>query len=622
MLLFYDYEVFKYDWLAVFIDPINDVKTFIVNDVEKLKQFHSEHQEDIWIGFNNRNYDQFIHKGILLGFDPYKINHFIINEKRKGWEFSRKFNTIKMYNYDVYKGITDSSLKTLEAFMGNDIEETSVPFDIDRKLNALEISETIKYCTHDVEQLIEVFKLRQDDFNTHLAMVNEFKLSLNELNKTTAQLISVILGTVKRDYNDEWDVFLPECLKLGKYKAVGDWFLTNRSNDALTYTVAGVEHIFADGGVHGAIPKFTYKCGPDEMMIMADVTSLYPSLMILFDLLSRSVSDKSKFKHIYDMNIELKKNKDPRRPVYKLICNTAYGCSGDKFNGMYDPRNRRLVCIYGQVLLLDLIEKLEPYCKLIQSNTDGILILIKRKDFDLIDDIVYEWEERTGLNMEFDFFERIYQKDVNNYVAVDYKGKYKTKGAYVKKLNRLDNDLPIVNEALINYMVNDIPLEVTINECNDFIKFQKVFKLSGKYDYVMHNNYKYYNKSYRVFASNDSSDTPLYKCKRSDGVVKSVINTDCKFFNNTWSTGDCGCGKYNGRCPFANKRGRKKCDWYREIGAVVLNADGVKCDRFANTPEHAFICNNDINDMNVMSKLDKSWYIVLAKERLTQFIGE
>lgn len=156
-----------------------------------------------------------------------------------------------MYNYDVFKGVTDSGLKTLEAFMGNDIEETSVPFDIDRPLTDKEIFDTIHYCEHDVDQLMKVFELRIDDFNTHLAMINEFKLSLNNLSKTYAQLISVILGSSKRSYDDEWDVYLPDNLKLGKYKAVGDWFLTNKTAEPLIYNICGVEHIFADGGLHG-----------------------------------------------------------------------------------------------------------------------------------------------------------------------------------------------------------------------------------------------------------------------------------------------------------------------------------------------------------------------------------
>lgn len=562
MLVFYDYEVFKYDWLAVFKD-IYDNKTVIINDRAALEKFHNEHKEHIFIGFNSRNYDQYIHKGILLGFDPYKINDFIINQNRKGWEFSRDFNKIKMYNYDVYKGITDSSLKTLEAYMGDNIEETSVPFNINRKLTPNEISETIKYCTYDVDKLMKVFDLRIDDFNTQLAMINEFGLGLEHMSKTTAQLVSVILGSVKTTYDDEMDVYLPECLNLGKYKAVGDWFLKGMPGDSLTMDVAGVPHIFADGGVHGAINNYCYECKDDELMIMADVTSLYPSLMILFDLLSRTVKDKSKFKHIYNMNIELKKLKDPRRPIYKLICNIVYGASGDKYNSLYDPRNRRLVCIFGQVLLLDLIDKLEGHCELIQSNTDGILIKIKRKDFELIDDIIYEWEQRTGLNMEFDYFRKIVQGDVNNYIAVGLDGKYKSKGGYVKKLSTLDNDLPIINEAIVKYIVENVPVEETIYNCNELIKFQKVYKLTSNYDFVQHNGNKLFNKSYRVFASKNDRDTYLGKVKEAVGTV----------------------------------------------------------EKFADCPEHCFIQNGNINDVPVPRNLDKKWYIDLAKKRLSNKFG-
>jgi hypothetical protein len=164
--------------------------------------------------------------------------------------------------------------------------------------------------------------------------------------------------------------------------------------------------------------------------------------------------------------------------------------------------------------------------------------------------------------MEFEYFKKIIQKDVNNYIAVKYDGSYKCKGAYVKKLSKLDNDLPIVNEALINYFVKDIPIEETINNCNDLIKFQKVYKLSSNYDYVLHNNMKSYNKSYRVFASRDNTDTPIFKCKGAD-----------------------------------------------------------KCDKFANTPEHAFIINDDINGVLVPDKLDKKWYIELAHTRVNQYLG-
>ena len=58
MLIFYDYEVFKYDWLVVIKDPETKTETVIINDSEKLKKFHQEHENCIWVGYNNNHYDQ------------------------------------------------------------------------------------------------------------------------------------------------------------------------------------------------------------------------------------------------------------------------------------------------------------------------------------------------------------------------------------------------------------------------------------------------------------------------------------------------------------------------------------------------------------------------------------
>ena len=46
--------------------------------------------------------------------------------------------------------------------------------------------------------------------------------------------------------------------------------------------------------------------------------------------------------------------------------NTTYGAMKSEFNGLYDPKMANQVCITGQLLFLDLLEKLEPYITLIQ----------------------------------------------------------------------------------------------------------------------------------------------------------------------------------------------------------------------------------------------------------------
>ena len=72
-MVFYDFEVFKYDWLVVMVDIYAQKETVIINDPVKLERFYKAHKGNIWIGFNSRNYDQYIAKGVLCGFNPKKV---------------------------------------------------------------------------------------------------------------------------------------------------------------------------------------------------------------------------------------------------------------------------------------------------------------------------------------------------------------------------------------------------------------------------------------------------------------------------------------------------------------------------------------------------------------------
>lgn len=144
-MLFYDFEVFQYDWLVVIIDMSERKEHVIINDSEQLEAMYRANKSNIWVGFNSRHYDQYILKGILCGFNPKEINDYIIVRDQAGWQFSKTFNQIPLNNYDVMTGV-DRGLKVYEGFMGNMIKESSVPFDIKRKLTEAEIMETVRYC--------------------------------------------------------------------------------------------------------------------------------------------------------------------------------------------------------------------------------------------------------------------------------------------------------------------------------------------------------------------------------------------------------------------------------------------------------------------------------------------
>lgn len=602
-MIFYDFEVFKYDWLVVLKNPETKTTTKIHNDEKKLREYYEDNKNDIWCGYNSRGYDQFILKAILCGFNPKKMSDWIIVKGNSGWQFNSMMREYPLLNYDVMT--TMHSLKQLEGYMGNNIHETSVPFDIDRPLTKREIDETFSYCEDDVDNLIEVFIERIDDFNSAMDLIKTFNLNISNISKTKAQMSALILECEPQPRDDEWDISIVPTLRLNKYAKVKDWFLENRGDYTknLEITVAGVPHVFGWGGLHGAKEKYHSK----GLIIHVDVTSYYPSLMIKYNLLTRNCKHPEKFKEIYDKRVELKRlGKKKEQAPYKIVLNSTYGICKDKYNPAYDPRQANNVCINGQLLLLDLIEKLEVIegFELIQSNTDGLIIKIPDTDyaFNQVDDICYEWETRTGMGLGFDYVKEIYQKDVNNYVFEFADGKLERKGAYVKESNRLDNDMPILNTALVNYMAYNIPVEKTINECTDLIEFQKIVRVSSKYKYgaigygeeqtvkMCKNKYWCTECKYKM-PSRAKCYVPRVEVVRSKPIE---LLTD-KTFRVFASTN-----------PEDGYIGKKK-----DLNATL--------EKFANTPDHMFILNGDVNGVKIPSRLDKQYYIDLAKKRLNDF---
>jgi len=560
-LNFYDFEIFRHDWLVVIINPVEKIKTIIANDSKALKRYYNVHKEQIWVGYNSRNYDTFIMKSILLGINPKKTNDDIIVRGLKGYQISRDFRKITFYDFDIY---SKDSLKTKEGFMGNDIRETEVDFNLPRKLNPPEMRQTVKYCQHDVEQTIEVFRRKKEVFESQVQLIETFDLPKYMIGLTQAQLTANILECERVDgRDDEFDLQIVDTLRLKKYRQAQDWFENSCNMDykkTFNLEVCGVPHNFGWGGLHGCPEKPLHAKGN---LFHVDVTSYYPSIMIKYDFLTRNCRDKKSYKKIYDMRVALKKaGKKKEQAPYKIVLNGTYGICKDKFSSAFDPRQANNVCVNGQLMLLDLLEHLEKYITLIQSNTDGLIVQVKdESQIEKFREICHEWEDRTGMGLGFDEIDEIWQKDVNNYIFRFTNGKLERKGTYVMELDDLNYDLPIVNKAIVDYLTKGIYPEETIKGCNILKDFQKIIKISSNYCLGWHNGDYLNDKTFRVFASKDKADSYIGKC--------------------------------------------------RDIGETI--------EKFANTPEHCFIYNDDVNGLLVTEKLDKRWYIDLAEKRLLDF---
>ena len=588
-----DFEVFKYDWYVHFKNILTDERFGLWNDPEALRRFYEQNKNELFTGYNIRGYDQYIFKGILCGMNPKPINDWIILEHKDGWRYSDAFRKVPLNFYEIQKS-RDKGLKQLEGFLGLSIEESQVSFDLDRPLTPEERILTEKYCAHDVDAACEVLGATMSEFRALLSMCTTFKRPLRDMCKTKAQLVTKILGAVKRDFNDGYDLRLPENLILDKYQDVADWYMTSvervrqmlidkgfdpddpekfrevfydpegKHKHHLEINVEGVMVKFKFGGGHGGKKGFRYKCKPGEVLLLFDVDQLYPTLMIVYELMSRAVTKPDLFKEILDTSLRLKaEGKVEERLPYKETCNSIYGVSGFMNSPMYDPLHRNLVCVFGQLFLLDLIEKLGDISELVQFNTDGVLSIVKTEDLEEFKARIHAWEERTHLKMSFTECDEIIESNVNCYILIQKNGKKKYVGGRVKERSYLDYDMVIVRDALVNYLEKGIKPEDTIYGCDELIKFQNILKVGKTFDHATHNGKKYSEKCFRVFASKDENDGKLEKVK---------INED---------------------------------------GTLSPTKMG---------PEHSFIYNGDVRDMKCPEKLDKDYYVALAYKWYDQFM--
>jgi len=612
-LIFMDFEVFSNSihpktgqpyWMVVFIELSSMKKFTIKNDYDKLKWFYNAYKDDVFVGYNIRGYDQWIMKGLLLGQNAGYITKQIIEEDKKGSYVVRNHKSIPLNIFDVATGF--HGLKQLEAFMGSRIKESDVPFDIDRPLTQEEEDEVEEYCTHDVLETIKVYHKRISAFNAHVGLLDMFELSIEHISKTSAQLTAHILEAEKQDYkDDEFDFIYPNTYRLEKYPQVKEFFESIKNGTfvptkfekgkpkiEVEFEIAGVPTVYALGGLHGAIKNYMY----EGKIYSLDVASLYPALILEYGLMSRACESDAKFRYIRDERIVLKKAGNPLQEALKLAINTVYGTFGDQYNNLYDKRMMRSVCVAGQILLTDFIERIEPYCTLFNLNTDGVFFVCESEDeLAKIIEAQKEWEQRTRLILELEEYVRVVQKDVNNYIVVPEgelyteKGKprWKAKGAYVKQLSEIDYDLPIVNFAVTNYFLKNKPVEETINECNKLHDFQRVVKMTNAYDYAKKNC-----KFEAVKVLNEVTGK----------MNKKVLLVDEGYL-------------------LQDKTFRVFASLREEDGGIFKQKKGENPAKFSNTSEKCFIDNESMEGKPVPDYLDRQFYIDLAQKRVNHFLG-
>ena len=273
-LMTYDCEVFRDDWLVVFKEKETGSYTVIHNDNDSLKERIDD--ETIYVGFNSKHYDTYIIKAICCGFSPQEVkqvNDFIIGGGQ-GWECPMlrdqyfRFNNVDIKD-DMQMGL---SLKAIEGHLGLSVEESTVPFDIDRPLTEEELKKTAKYCIRDVDTTEKLIDIRKDYLKNkvhigRLAGIADAKA----MGMTNAKLTAALLKAEQKPHDDERKYVYPPNLKREYIpQEIFDFFdkmydpeIPDKElfSGKLNLSIGECPVTIGYGGIHGAIPNFIWEEG-------------------------------------------------------------------------------------------------------------------------------------------------------------------------------------------------------------------------------------------------------------------------------------------------------------------------------------------------------------------------
>lgn len=245
------------------------------------------------------------------------------------------------------------------------------------------------------------------------------------------------------------------------------------------------------GGLHSSEESIAFRSDEERVLTGPDVTSYYPNIIIKNRLIPEHLGQPflDVYERIYERRVAAKRNGDKSTSEsLKVVLNGFFGKLGSPYSFLYSPNLMIQTTVTGQLALLMLIERLEMHgVNVVSANTDGIVNSVPRASLDTYSDILWDWEDRTGFNMEDSKIAAYYARDVNSYIAVDFKSKAKTKGAFatggpglpaamgLKKNPNAD----ICSEAAVAFLSKGTPIEETINGCTDVRKFTVVRRVTG-----------------------------------------------------------------------------------------------------------------------------------------------
>lgn len=604
---FFDFEVTPNWWLCVFGDMPDDATSredipesikdnFVVvnSDMPNCRDLLISllREKDVCVsGYNIKHYDLIIANAIYQGMTPQqvKIINDLIITPWNSWA-TKEHVRLQPFAKKRLGGVTfedlmddgDGSLKEKEACLGLNILESSVDFNTE-DMSDEQKQDMTYYCRQDVyAAMIYYAEIVRPYCQTKLKLGKYFNIDTQTcLTSTNARLVALALKARRATFSDaeKIEIELPAKIRNYCYENVPSKLLEQlmTSNQVLNIKVFNNDVSYGNGGIHSVLSTNLYVESDEDFMLMnVDAESYYPSMLIQFETLTRTLEKPELFRDIFNERMRIKhlehKTQDDKdaQLAYKLVLNTTFGASGNKYLDTYDPHQCTKTCRLGQIFLTALACRLKANVsalEIIQTNTDGILCYFRRKDLDKVRKYMREWMDISGINLEEDYVSKIWQRDVNNYLLIKEDGEIKSKGAWLNdKIERPGyvNVSPLTAfvcaKAIKNYLVNggDI-VEYIVND-RDLRDFAIVCTKGPTFKGV-------------VQRFSDGTEVQLYKCNR---VVASK---------------DINAGK---------------------IYKYKVRLDKISYNQMPNIPEHCLLINDDLRNYNfneIKKQLDYNYYL-------------
>lgn len=426
-----------------------------------------------------------VYKHLVTQIDLFKIHHFDNMAKStslKVLEFNMRSSSIQNLPFEVGTELKDHDIDLLLKYNRHDVLETLKFYEIskDKIRFREELSEKYgkNFLNHNDTKIGKDYFIMQLEKYTPGSCYKQIdgRKQIVQTNRPFICLGDIILPYIKFK-NPEFN----RILQFFKNKTITE---TNGVFKDITCKINGFTFFFGAGGIHGSVESEIVTSNDEYIVEDWDVSSYYPTLAICNNFHPAHLGEEfcKIYKDVYEQRKSYSK-KSAENGMLKLALNGVYGDSNNQYSPFFDPQYTMSITINGQLLLCILCEALfqSSDIQLIQINTDGLTVRYPRKMKEWVHSITQWWEQLTGLKLENAEYNRMFIRDVNNYIAEYTDGKLKRKGAYEYELDWHQNHSAlVVPKAVEAHLIHGKDIQSFIENHEDVMDFMLRTKLPKK----------------------------------------------------------------------------------------------------------------------------------------------